>query len=364
MAKRTPFYEKHIEYGGRMVEFAGFFMPIHYKKGVIEESRRVRSTVGVFDVSHMGEIEIRGEAREEFANLVTVNDVSSLSDYQVQYTAMCYPDGGIVDDLVLYKLPDRYLMVVNAANTKKDYEWLLEKRRGKVVIEDQSQETAQLAVQGPKGESVMQKLVRLGLGEMNYYWSAQKEVSGVDALVSRTGYTGEDGFEIYFKPQFAGEVWDGIFEAGRDAEIEPVGLGARDTLRLEMRYCLYGSDMDETTTPLEAGLAWIVKLDKTEFIGRDALLKQKAEGMKKRLVAFEPEGRAIPRHGYPILREGRTIGRVTSGGYSPALDRPIGLGYVDLPYDKVGTEVEIEARGSLVRAVVVKPPFYKHGTHK
>lgn len=364
MAKPTPFYQKHIECGGKMVEFAGFSMPIHYRNGVIEECKRVRSAVGVFDVSHMGEIEIRGEGREDFLNWMTVNDLSKLDTYQAQYTAMCYPDGGIVDDLVVYKLPQSYFMVVNAANTEKDYDWLLENKKGEVKIDNLSQDMAQLAVQGPEAEQVMQEVVDLELSLVGYYWSAQGKVSGAKAIISRTGYTGEDGFEVYFDSQFASEVWDAIFEAGREFDIEPVGLGARDTLRLEMRYCLYGNDMDKTTTPLEAGLNWIVKLEKSEFIGRDALIRQKEEGVKRRLVAFEPQGRAIPRHDYPILKEGRKIGGVTSGGYSPVLEKPIGLGYVKIPHDKIGTEVEIEARGTMVKAVIVKPPFYKKGTHK
>lgn len=364
MGKKTPFHEKHIECGGKMVEFAGFSMPIHYKSGVVQECKRVRSTVGVFDVSHMGEIEIRGEEREEFLDWITVNDLSRLGIYQAQYTAMCYPDGGIVDDLVVYRLPESYFLVVNAVNTDKDYEWVVENRRGEVEIKDLSPEIAQLAVQGPKAESVMQKVCRFDLSELEYYWSTHGGVSGVDAFISRTGYTGEDGFEIYFDPQFASQVWDALLEAGREFDIEPAGLGARDTLRLEMRYCLYGNDMDQTTTPLEAGLGWIVKLEKGEFIGRDALLKQKEEGVKRKLVAFKPEGKTIPRHDYRICKEGKKIGKVTSGAYSPALEAPIGLGYVQSPHNKTGTEIEIEARGRMVKATVVKPPFYKHGTHK
>lgn len=364
VAEKTPFYDKHIEHGGKVVEFAGFLMPIHYGNGVIEECKRVRSTVGVFDVSHMGEIEVTGEEREEFLDWVTVNDLSRLGTYQAQYTAMCYSDGGIVDDLVVYKLPESYFMVVNAANTEKDYEWLVENKRGDVEIRNLSPQTAQLAIQGPRSEAMVQKVVRFDLAQVDYYWSTHGAVAGVDTLISRTGYTGEDGFEIYFDPQFAAKVWDAIFEAGRDFDVEPVGLGARDTLRLEMKYCLYGSDMDKTTTPLEAGLAWIVKLEKEDFIGRDALLRQKETGVKRRLVAFEPQGKAIPRHGYLICKEGEKVGRVTSGAYSPALDRPIGLGYVEVPHHRVGTELEIEMRGRMVKAVVVKPPFYKHGTHK
>ncbi|OQX56553.1 MAG: glycine cleavage system protein T [Candidatus Cloacimonas sp. 4484_209] len=364
MAKKTVLYDEHIKMGGKIVDFAGFLMPIQYKNGIISEVKRVRNTVGVFDVSHMGEIEIKGKDALEFVNHITVNDAAALELYQVQYSAMCYEDGGIVDDLLVYKLPNRYFLVVNASNTDKDYDWILKNKRGDVEILNISDSITQLAVQGPVAEKVVQKLTDTQLNDMPYYWSTETKVAGIDAVLSRTGYTGEDGFEIYIRNENGVKLWKEVFDAGSEFEIEPIGLGARDLLRLEMKYCLYGNDIDKTTNPLEAGLSWITKLDKEEFIGKDALLKQKEVGVHRRLVSFEMLDKGIPRHHYKILKDGEEIGFVTSGNFSPSVDKFIGLGYVNVPYHKKGTEIQIDVRGEVKNAVIVRPPFYKNASHK
>jgi len=390
MLKRTPFYRKHVEAGGKIVPFAGFEMPIQYK-GILHEVKRVRSTVGMFDVTHMGRIEIRGQGAVKFISELTTNAPSRLEVFQAQYSCMCYPDGGIVDDILVYRLPDKFLLVVNASNKDKDYKWMVKHRLNSVEIIDVSDEFAQLAIQGPMAEPTIQPLVDINLSEIKYYWASEGKIAGVNALISRTGYTGEDGFEVYFESKYASKVWDEIIGAGQGFELEPVGLGARDILRLEMKYCLYGNDIDETTTPLEAGLGWITKLDKEDFIGKDALLKQKETGITRKLTAFVMKGKTIPRHHYPIRGSGSPrpsprswvlsakggcasgtkgksplplIGNVTSGNFSPSINQFIGLGYVNIPHNEVDTELEIECKGNLELAKVIKPPFYKHGTHK
>lgn len=364
MAKRTPFYHKHLALGAKMVEFAGFELPMQFK-GITQEHLKVRSGVGVFDVSHMGRIEILGPDALKCTNWLLTNDVSRTVPFQALYSVMCYPDGGIVDDLVVYNLGDRWLLVVNAANTEKDYNWILDNRKGRVEVRDRTEELAQLAVQGPKSEPLMQGLVESDLSQLRYYRSISTKVAGREMLISRTGYTGEDGFELYFDARYASEVWDRLFEAGRELQLEPIGLGARDTLRLEMRYCLYGNDIDATTNPLEAGLGWITKLDKPEgFVGQEALRELKAKGLKRKLVCFELLGEEIPRPGYPILKDGVEVGRVTSGSYSPSLKKGIGMGYIPVEWSSEGERLEILVRGHPAPAAVVRPPFYRHGSHK
>ncbi|MEW6686704.1 MAG: glycine cleavage system aminomethyltransferase GcvT [Candidatus Edwardsbacteria bacterium] len=365
MAEKTPFYNLHLQYKAKIVEFAGFLMPIQYS-GIIQEHKRVRTTVGLFDVSHMGEIEIRGKKAVEFVSRVTTNDPGALAVNQVQYSAMCYPDGGIVDDLLVYRFPDYFFLVVNAANTKKDYEWLLQQVRSgeEVQVRNISSEVAQLALQGPKSEMVLQKIVDTDLSAMKYYWFTEGKVAGVKSIVSRTGYTGEDGFELYFTPPEAERIWRAVFSAGKDYEIEPVGLGARDSLRLEMKYCLYGNDIDQTTTPLEAGLGWITKLEKPELVGREALLRQKQEGVKRKLIGFEVEGQNFPRQHYKIYKGDQQIGQVTSGLFSPSISKGIGMGYVHSEFSKIGTPLEIEIRGKRIPGKIVETPFYKQATHK
>ncbi len=354
--RKTALYDVHVQLGARMVEFAGFLMPIQYTS-ILEEHKKVRTSVGVFDVSHMGEIEIKGERAREFVNYLTTNNVLKLQDYQAQYTTMCYDHGGIVDDLIVYNYPDRLLLVVNAANTQKDFDWIKQHQWEGVEIHNISDSITQLAVQGKNAEPTLQKLTDVNLAEIKFYWFTEGKLAGVPMMISRTGYTGEPGFELYFDRQYSVEVWNAIFEAGKPYDIAPIGLGARDSLRLEKKYCLYGNDIDETTNPLEAGLGWIVKLDKGDFIGKEALQKVKETGVQRKLMGFVVEGRMIPRHHYPILKGDATIGHVTSGAYSPILEKNIGLGYVAIEYARVGETIEIESRGRRFSATIVKTPF-------
>lgn len=355
--KKTGLYNVHQMLGGKIVAFAGYYMPIQYC-GIIEEHRRVRTTVGLFDVSHMGEFIVSGPGAESFLQQLTINDVSKLAVKQVQYSAMCYENGGIVDDLLVYRFPDHYLMVVNAANLQKDWEWAQSHLTAATTLENRSDETALLALQGPKSRVVLQKLTSFDLAKMEYYWLDETEVAGVRMMVSRTGYTGELGYELAFPMGQSEKIWNALMDAGKEYDIEAVGLGARDSLRLEMKYCLYGNDIDATTNPLEAGLGWITKLNKGEFIGREALLKVKADGLKRKLIGFEMKDRAFPRHGYAIWANGREVGAVTSGTFSPSLEKGIGLGYVPVEYSQIGTPLEIAIRNSRVPAQVCATPFY------
>lgn len=339
-----------------MVEFAGFYMPIQYA-GILEEHKRVRTTAGVFDVSHMGEIEIRGPRALEMVNRITINDAGKLSVNQAQYSAMCYEDGGIVDDLLVYHRGDHYLLVVNAANTDKDFAWILRHKIPGTEIENISERITQLAVQGKAALPTLQKLTDVDLSQIKFYWFTEGKLAGVEMIISATGYTGEPGFELYFDRVHSETVWHRIFEAGKEFDIAPIGLGARDSLRLEKKYCLYGNDIDQTTNPLEAGLGWITKLEKGDFIGREALLKIKEAGLKRKLVGFEVEGKIIPRHGYPVQKSGQAVGQVTSGAYSPILEKNIGLAYVKTEFANPGEAIEIEARGKTVPAKIVKTPF-------
>lgn len=362
MLKKTPFYEMHVKNGGRIVEFAGFLIPVQFE-GIIPEHRTVRTDVGVFDVSHMGEIEILGKERLKFVDYLTTNDASKLELNQIQYATMLYPDAGIVDDLLVYNLKDRILLIVNAANTDKDYQWIVNNKKYDIDIKNISDDIGQLAIQGPKAESTMQKLFDLDLSTLKYYWATEVKMKDIPVLLSRTGYTGEDGFEVYVDKKYAAQCWQMIFDAGAEYDIKPIGLGARDTLRFEMRYCLYGNDIDETTNPLEAGLGWVVKFDKGDFIGRDSLLEVKEAGIKRKLVGFEVIHKGIPRPHQEIHAEGRKIGFVTSGTFSPSMKKGMGIGYAEKPYSKVGTRIRVIGKSS-VEAEVIKGPFYKHGTHK
>ncbi len=347
-----------------MVDFAGYELPVQFK-GIIPEHQRVRTTVGVFDVSHMGRIEVRGNDALSWLNRITTNDVAKLDVNQAQYSVLCYDDGGIVDDLVVYRLADYWLLVVNGANNEKDTAWLKEHLTGDVQLRNVTTEVAQLAIQGPKAEPTMQKICSTDLARIGFYWADRTTIAGVNGLISRTGYTGEDGFEAYFPVEHAGKVWDAIFAAGKEFEIEPIGLGARDTLRLEMKMALYGNDIDKTTNPIEAGLGWVVALDKPRgFIGCEVLKKINEEKPTRRLVCLEMEDRSIPRPRYPVLAQETQVGFVTSGTMSPSLNKGIALGYVQRQYAKVGTLLTIDVRGKAAPARVVKPPFYKHGSRK
>jgi aminomethyltransferase len=356
--KRTPFYEIHLSLGAKLVEFGGFEMPVQYS-GIIDEHLAVRSAVGVFDVSHMGEFEVRGTNALAFLQRVTINDVARLSEGAAQYSAICYEDGGIVDDLLVYHCGDHYMLVVNATNLTKDFEWLKSHLIEGVEVVDKSDATALLAVQGPKSLQTLQKLTSVDLSTISYYHFVRGVLAGVPMLISRTGYTGELGFELYFDADVptCTKVWEAIFEAGKEFGIKPIGLGARDTLRLEMGFCLYGNDIDRTTHPLEAGLGWITKLDKGDFIGRSALVKAKEEGIKRRLVGFELAEKAVARHGYELALNGSVIGTVTSGTFSPSLEKAIGMGYVRSDLAQPGKVVNVLIRGKAVPATIVKTPF-------
>ncbi len=357
--KKTPFHGIHQSLGAKLIEFGGYEMPVQYPTGIVKEHLAVRSAVGVFDVSHMGEFEVRGKAALDFLQRVTINDVARLSEGKAQYSAMCYDDGGIVDDLLLYHCGSYFLLVVNAANISKDFEWLRSHLKGDVTLTDVSDKTSLLAIQGPRSLATLQPISDVDLAAIPYYRFVRGTVAGIPMLISRTGYTGELGFELYCEitDEQAKHLWNEIFSAGREFGILPVGLGARDTLRLEMGYCLYGNDIDKTTHPLEAGLGWITKLDKSAFLGKQVLMKAKGNGLKRKLVGFTVSERGVPRHGYGIKAQGESSGTVTSGTFSPSLQKGIGLGYVSTKDAAVGTELMIEMRGKEIPATVVNIPF-------
>jgi len=359
--KTTAFTSIHEKLGAKMVEFAGFRMPIEYS-GIKEEHMTVRQGVGVFDVSHMGEFWIKGPGALDLIQKVTSNDASVLQPGQAQYS--CFPNGqgGIVDDLLVYAYePEKYMLVVNAANIEKDWIWIVEQNKGiGAVLENASDNISLLAVQGPKAAEILQKLTSIDLGGMKYYTFKTVEFAGVEkVIISATGYTGAGGFELFFSKEHALKIWEAVFNAGKDEGIKPIGLGARDTLRLEMGYCLYGNDIDEATSPLEAGLGWITKFtERNNFIDRAFLEKQKKEGVRRRLRGFVMTGRGIPRHGYEITDEdGKTVGRVTSGTHSPVLEKGIGMGYLNIEFSNPGTGIYIRVRNRLLKAEIVKLPF-------
>ena len=360
--KTTPFTEKHIALGAKMHEFAGYNMPIEYS-GIIDEHLTVCNGVGVFDVSHMGEFWVKGPHALDFLQKVTSNNVAALVPGKIQYTCFPNEDGGIVDDLLVYQYePEKYLLVVNASNIEKDWNWCISHNTEGAELENSSDNMAQLAVQGPKAIQALQKLMDINLADIPYYTFKVGEFAGEkNVIISNTGYTGAGGFELYFYPDAAMKIWDAVFEAGAEFGIKPIGLGARDTLRLEMGFCLYGNDLDDTTSPIEAGLGWITKfVDGKNFTNRSMLEKQKAEGTVRKLVGFEMIDRGIPRHGYELTTaEGDKIGVVTSGTMSPIRKIGIGMGYVKPEYSKIGTEICIDMRGRKLKAVVVKPPFRK-----
>ena len=358
--KTTPLHEAHRAAGARLVEFAGWEMPVQYT-GVIEEHVAVRTRAGLFDVSHMGEVEVRGSESLAFLQNVTSNDVSRLTPGRIQYSALTTPEGTFVDDLLVHKLgEDDYLLVINAGNTPKDVDWLHYHAKGyDVRVEDVSAAWCQIALQGPRAEKILQPLSKAPLAGLKYYGFERTTVAGVPCLVSRTGYTGEDGFELYGPAESSVTLWNALLAAGASDGLIPAGLAARDTLRLEAKMALYGNDIDDTTTVLEADLGWIVKLEKGDFLGRDVLARQKAEGVTRKLVGFETEGRAIARHGYRALVEGSPVGGVTSGTFAPFLKKNIGLAYLPAAIAEPGTRFEIEIRGRREPAVVVPTPFYK-----
>ncbi len=357
--KKTTFNNLHKKYNGKLVEFAGYEMPIQYE-GIIAEHKAVRESVGVFDVSHMGEVEVRGKDAFAFVQKLTTNDVSKLEKGKVQYSSMCLENGGVIDDLLVYHCGDYYMLVINASNIEKDLEWMSKNTFGDVELKNVSDEVSLLAIQGKNSLPTLQKLTDTDLSKIEYYNFEFGQVAGIDCIISHTGYTGEKiCFEIYSKtdiPQ-SEKLWNEIFKAGEEFNIKPIGLGARDTLRLEYAFRLYGNDMDENYNPLEAGLGWITKLDKGEFNGREAMQKCKAEGMKKKLVGFIVDDRSVARHGAEVYSGDEKIGVVTSGSMSPMLSKNIGLAYIKEGFNKIGTPIEIAIRDKKVKASIVKTPF-------
>ena len=362
--KRTPLNSAHRQMGGRMVDFGGWDMPVQYPAGTIEEHLRTRTHAGLFDVSHMGEIDVRGTDAIAFVNRITSNDVRKLVDGQAHYTALTTPQGTVIDDLLVYRLAaDHLLLVVNASTTNKDWDWIKSNHSGESVeLSNVSSDYCQLALQGPDAESILQKLTDVPLAEIKYYHFTPGRVDGVEGIISRTGYTGEDGFEVYAPSDRGEELWNKILDAGQTGSptgVLPCGLAARNTLRLEAGMALYGNELDETTTLLEANLGWICKLDKGDFIGREPLARQKEEGVKRKLCGFEVTDRGIARDHQNIMIEGQQVGVVTSGSPAPFLKKNIGFAYLPVEYANAGQEIQIDVRGKLVGARVVKVPFYK-----
>ena len=358
----TPLYQAHVALGAKMVPFAGFAMPVQYT-GIMAEHHSVRTDVGIFDVSHMGEFEVTGPDRNAFVNRITCNDIAALAPGEVQYSAMLTPEGTFVDDCTVYRFDDKLMLVVNAANIAKDWDYVVGHKGGaNVRLKNISDDVGLLALQGPRAEAVLQAETEATLSGIAYYHFDTISVAGCQCFVSRTGYTGEDGFEIYSRARDTETIWRALVGQGKAA---PIGLGARDTLRLEVAYALYGSDIDDTVTPLEAALGWIVKLDKgAPFVGREALTSQKERGVTRKLVCFTLAGKAIPRHGYPVYHQDRKVDVVRSGAMSPTLGIPIGTTYLPAAAAKAGTEFEVECRGTRIPATVVKRPFYTEGSVK
>ncbi len=362
--KQTPLYPMHLKYNGKIIDFGGWELPVQYEgMGIIKEHQMVREKAGLFDVSHMGEVFITGEKAEDFVQKLLSNDVRNMKDFQVIYGLMCYPSGGVVDDLLVYRYnSSKYLLVINAANVEKDFEWIQKNLIEGVSASNVSNEYAQLALQGPQAPAILQKITDVDLDSIKFFWfNPAVKISGVECIVSRTGYTGEDGFEIYVQPEDAIFIWEEILQAGGDM-VSPVGLGARDSLRFEAKLPLYGQEIDQEITPLEAGLGFFVKLDTDDFIGRSALLKQKAEGLKRKVVEFSMIGKGIPRSHYEVQKDGVSIGQVTTGLHAPTFKKPIGLALINIDYTEPGTQIDIIIRDKAVQAVVDSGIFYQKKT--
>lgn len=364
--KKTPLCNKHLESKAKMIEFGDWIMPVEYS-GIIAEHKAVRNSAGLFDLTHMGELRVTGPDSLKLVQKLITNDASTLAENQVLYTVVCKEDGGILDDILVYRLSatdgrDEFFLVVNAGNTDKMYNWFSKWSKDfDVKVQNISDEIVLLAIQGPNAEKIVQRLVDADLSKIKYYNCIISKIGGTQCLISRTGYTGEDGFEIYIEPSKSEWLWDKILQTGESENIIPIGLGARDTLRLESKYCLYGHEITEGLNPLEAGLSWVVKFNKTDFIGKSALQNFKKA---KTLIGFEMIDRGIPRQNYEIFKDSKKIGQITSGTYSPSLNKSIGLGYVPLEYKDIGTIIEVKIRDKFCKAQVTKTPFYKGGIKK
>lgn len=363
--KRTPLYEKHLESHGTIVEFSGYELPIQYI-GIAEEHEAVRNAAGLFDVSHMGEVIVTGKDAFKYVQNLVSNDVSTLENNQILYTVMCYPNGYVVDDLLVYKFSDtHFYLVINAANVEKDYQWMVKQKSDyDITLDNQSSKISQLALQGPKAQDILQKLVDFDLFDIKFFYCKRDvKIKDINAIVSRTGYTGEDGFEIYVSNEDAPELWDLLLENGKNEGLMPIGLGARDTLRFEACLPLYGHEISDSINPLEAGLSMFVKLDGDDFIGRDSLIKAKENGLKRKLVGLElPKG--IAREGYPVLYGDKIIGHVTTGYKSPTINKSVALALIDIEHSKMGTNLNVEVRKKVLPAIVVSKRFYKKNYKK
>ncbi len=363
--RKTPLHDVHTALGGKMVPFAGYSMPVQYPGGIRAEHAAVRTAAGLFDVSHMGEFTVRGPQTVDFVQYLTVNDVSRVAVGQAQYSALCNEHGTILDDLLVYRFPDRIVLVVNASNRTKNWRWINEHAaRFDVELADDSDDIALIALQGPASEAILSPLTGVDPGRVGYYRFAEGEVAGSEAVVSRTGYTGEDGFELYLPADAAVDTWRALTESGEPQGLSPAGLGARDSLRLEMGYALYGNDLDEEHTALESGLGWIVKLDAGDFLGRDALAAQKERGVTHRLTGIRLTQRGFPRPGYPLVHDGEDVGTVTSGVASPSLGYGVALGYLPVAAARPGTEVGVRIRDRVIAGRTQRPPFYTEGSIK
>ena len=360
--KKTPLYSRHVDLGAKLVDFAGYQMPIQYS-GVMNEHNMVRKSAGLFDVSHMGEFIVSGDGAEEFLNYITINDLNMIEPWQAQYSAMCFEDGGIIDDLIIYRYPDHFMLVVNCANIEKDLDWLMANKPQNVDIMDISQQTSLIALQGPNSRKILQSITDVQLNDISFYCFKLGKICNETVTISRTGYTGELGYEIYGSNEKIIHIWDAIISGGGES-INPVGPACRDTLRTEMKYALYGNDIDDSTNPLEAGLGWITKLDKINFIGKNALINVN-NNLRRKLVCIKMKDRGIPRKGYILMVDDAVVCEVTSGTQSPSLNEGIGLAYVSASHAELGTELKIEIRKNFLNCVIIKPPFYKNGSlHK
>ncbi len=362
--RKTPYYNRHVEAKGKLVPFAGWSMPVQFANGIIHEHRCVRERAGIFDVSHMGRIFFRGPGAFDFVNSLVTNDLAKCAVGQLFYSAYCNEAGGIIDDVTVYNLGEEILLVANAANSTAVWDWAFSQKPDNVEMINRTDELAQLALQGPQAESMLGEPFTSAVKDVGYYRFTKVEFEGEEILISRNGYTGEDGFEIYIPVKVAVALYDQLFAWGQSIGLEPIGLGARDSLRMEVNYALYGNELATDVSPLEAGLRWVVKFKKGDFIGREPMLALKKEGLKRTLIGFEIEGKRLPRHGYPIFIGGEEVGVVTSGGYCPSLDKGMGMGFVPKTSAAVGTSLEISARGKMLGATIVERPFYTEGSVK